>query len=612
MSKLGRNAICPCGSGKKYKKCCLTKSVPRAKKIAKMDDKSTFEQAISLVLQHEKKLINQGVQSLELLLQKKTISEELRANIITGLSTGYRHQGLPQKSLEILEQLENCSISKAHEFSILTSQATTLFTLQYIESACSIHDYILVNFFDTDEERNKDEKGFGMYLIEAGRAFSSNDEREKALACWSKSVEILEKHDELEHLNRARANIAFDKLRHAEIAQSDELVSEIEDISKSKLDDGDIQGLANNYCNLGIYFWTKGRYERAIAYLNKDLYLSRITGNKIDIITSLGNLAAYYVELKQFKKAKEFLWQVEQLCNEVNSEYHFEQLKFRKEQFRISAKECGTSGIAMNEKAICLCDENKLYIDCCGKSDFEPVYLPNKFGGTNEEFKQYKDGENSLKHALRDSDETKKRVAWMRYEQHDGWGSHHEIPDMTNIHLMSARTLCQTITRDTSLPNVLSAVILSVCSLEAFLNQVSFFLHSYKEQHPELEIPPLLAEDGPIAYQRKTSMDSKLNELSSCLIGKDWLENSHYWKEIKDLIYIRNELVHFKSSGYEQVIPKPQQRHKIYDKVPNHITIADEPHSWPFKLLNLDLAEWSISTIECFISEFKSDYSTKC
>jgi tetratricopeptide (TPR) repeat protein len=28
MKKLGRNDSCPCGSGKKYKKCCLNKSAP--------------------------------------------------------------------------------------------------------------------------------------------------------------------------------------------------------------------------------------------------------------------------------------------------------------------------------------------------------------------------------------------------------------------------------------------------------------------------------------------------------------------------------------------------------------------------------------------------------
>jgi hypothetical protein len=25
MSKIGRNNLCPCGSGKKYKKCCMMK-----------------------------------------------------------------------------------------------------------------------------------------------------------------------------------------------------------------------------------------------------------------------------------------------------------------------------------------------------------------------------------------------------------------------------------------------------------------------------------------------------------------------------------------------------------------------------------------------------------
>ena len=29
MKKLGRNNPCPCGSGKKYKKCCLNKSAPK-------------------------------------------------------------------------------------------------------------------------------------------------------------------------------------------------------------------------------------------------------------------------------------------------------------------------------------------------------------------------------------------------------------------------------------------------------------------------------------------------------------------------------------------------------------------------------------------------------
>lgn len=34
--KLGRNDLCSCGSGKKYKQCCLKKSMPGKKKFTAM------------------------------------------------------------------------------------------------------------------------------------------------------------------------------------------------------------------------------------------------------------------------------------------------------------------------------------------------------------------------------------------------------------------------------------------------------------------------------------------------------------------------------------------------------------------------------------------------
>ena len=39
MGKVGRNSRCPCGSGKKYKKCCLvSKQKPKAVLEKQMDD----------------------------------------------------------------------------------------------------------------------------------------------------------------------------------------------------------------------------------------------------------------------------------------------------------------------------------------------------------------------------------------------------------------------------------------------------------------------------------------------------------------------------------------------------------------------------------------------
>ena len=42
MSKLGRNDPCPCGSGKKYKKCCLAQDEQRRREDARPDDLSTL------------------------------------------------------------------------------------------------------------------------------------------------------------------------------------------------------------------------------------------------------------------------------------------------------------------------------------------------------------------------------------------------------------------------------------------------------------------------------------------------------------------------------------------------------------------------------------------
>ena len=39
MAKIGRNAPCPCGSGKKYKKCCL---IPKAGKEQKYASSTKF------------------------------------------------------------------------------------------------------------------------------------------------------------------------------------------------------------------------------------------------------------------------------------------------------------------------------------------------------------------------------------------------------------------------------------------------------------------------------------------------------------------------------------------------------------------------------------------
>ena len=193
---------------------------------------------------------------------------------------------------------------------------------------------------------------------------------------------------------------------------------------------------------------------------------------------------------------------------------------------------------------------------------------------------------------------------------HDGWVSLKELPDMANIHLISAKEIIKN-SKNNDMSSSLSSLILSVCCLEAFINQISFFIHENKSHNEvsNLNIPQGLIDKGAFLYQRTVSLESKWQEISSCLVNDNsWLESLPAWKEVKDLIYIRNELVHFKTSGYEQVVPPPTKMEGIYLKVPNNVKINDVPHSWPMKLLNIDLATWSVDITEELINKLKEKY----
>ncbi|WP_322864422.1 hypothetical protein [Aeromonas allosaccharophila] len=183
---------------------------------------------------------------------------------------------------------------------------------------------------------------------------------------------------------------------------------------------------------------------------------------------------------------------------------------------------------------------------------------------------------------------------------------------MASLHINSAIDMANKASGGNEINYSLSAVILAVCHLEAFINQVSFFVFD-NITHPEikdLDIPEGLKEKGAYNYQRTTSLEDKWVELSKCLNGSDWLESIEEWKYARDLVYIRNELVHFKTNGYEQVVPPPRTKATIYSKIPTSVVTRDEPHSWPFKLLTGSLANWSVEVSKRLVDKMKADYNS--
>ncbi|WP_405153722.1 SEC-C metal-binding domain-containing protein [Paenibacillus sp. FSL K6-0108] len=87
MSKVGRNDLCPCGSGKKYKKCCLGKEPSAVESVLQLI--STEQPVQEASIQPESKLT--------LTKLKKMVERELE----------WEHQAHEQLALQLIENMRN-------------------------------------------------------------------------------------------------------------------------------------------------------------------------------------------------------------------------------------------------------------------------------------------------------------------------------------------------------------------------------------------------------------------------------------------------------------------------------------------------------------------------
>lgn len=619
--KTGRNDPCPCNSGKKFKKCCLNLNNEKIQSVKLADIDLEIEKAGRLSLEHDKACIEESICILSSILKNNKLTENQFVNATLSLATAKQHIGEHNNALKIIETLRDKYDGQSDlSVYILIRIAISYNSLGYFDKACEIWDDVL-DLWDNKKIKNvTDRKIRGIHLIEIGKAYSSNNNKSKAKYCWEKALSYLEDiESEKEHFFRAKSNLSFLLLHSNDVNEQQLAVSQLESLTQKKLLIGDIQGVSTNYCNLGTYFRKIGRYERAIAYYRKDLSLSNAVGDKREIASTLGNLATLYAELKQFTNGRRLLREAQKLGEDLEDEYLLHITKHQLEYLNKLAKEAGTNNVPVGDKAECLCGSKKLYKSCCGRADFEPVDIPHIYGGVSEDKKIIEQEMNKcgkktspLDFILRSTDQSQKRYSWCEIGGHDGWLSLKELPDMANIHLLTAKDMAETskeFPEGISYP--LSAVILSVCYLEAFINQLSFFIHE-NHSHPEvccLVLPQELNDKGVQLFQRTTQLERKWSLISECLLGEGWIESQPIWGEIKDLIYIRNELVHFKTNGYEQVVPPPLKKDVIYSKIPNQVETREVPHSWPMKLLNPSLAKWAVEISESITEALKATYN---
>ena len=565
--RVGRNAPCPCGSGKKFKRCCLKETSKSAHPSPSLSVDTEIHEAGRLSLEHSEESILGAIDKFNSLSKLPSLTSDQRKNVIIGLTTAYQHRGEHKLALDILATLEPELSHNDKKGIIYTKKlaAVSYRELGYKELSSKLFNEIIPDL----GEAAFNEREAAFIHLEAGKSFHMYGDAESAKQSWEKALNYFSdnKENELEHYARTKANLGFLQLSDADYSQREKGVTQIEDSSELKRLIGDLEGLANNHCNLGLYYFKNKKYEKAIAYLRKDLYLTRKVGDIRALGTTLCNLAALYIELKQLSPARELLREALALADGLSDKNLCQKVEHIIQATDSIGKLAGQNKERLGPAAICACCSGKEYQECCGRADFEPVDIPWQFGGISQDVvdlisEAKKDGiePSRLDFIFRDTEESRRRLAWNKIKVHDGWLEMKELPDMANRFLVSQEPCPRNRKLEPdSVVKPLSILMLSACALESFINQVCFFL-SEVNSFPEARlhhIPPELAND-PLSFQRNTELTKKWDILGNALCGKCWPPASSAWDEFRNVIYIRNELVHFKVSEFMLVVPEPK------------------------------------------------------
>lgn len=605
--KIGRNDKCPCGSERKYKNCCLKKNTEVEKELNNMGE---------LVFSFDEEKIEKGIKRLNELLAVSNISKEQKKGIYVYLLQAYKNHGEHNNVISIFEKLRQyLDFENETELELIlfcyTIYAASLNELGLVEDAKEILDDILTIV----EEKNVSDITYAGVALELSKAVMRLDQgTEKALEILNKALKKIPKNDKnIGQIARIISNKAFILLNSKEKEEKEQGVKLLDDCLRVKIQEGDVEGICNIYCQLGMYYWREKKYDSAIAYTRKDLALSRKAGDKRAIVSSLNNLGAIYTDLNQFSKARGVLIEAKKISETLGD---MQAIVIASKNLKVvnhKAKIAGMNGEKMGSAALCKCGKGLSYKECCGKADFEPEELGFKIDNISEDIEVIqqqvaKQGRvaSHIDYLLRKIKENDVRLAWTNIEIHNGWIEMKELVDMANLYLVSAEKLAKEAKEAGNYAEKpLACIMLSCCALEAFINQAIYFISV-----SEIVIPEKLQgiKDDSFGFQRNTELTLKWNIIGEILCESEWKPCAKLWNNFINLIFIRNELVHFKVSEFEQVVPRPEQVAEALKRIPKDVELNDIPHSWPLRILNPSFAEWSVKTAKEMINYIKEAY----
>jgi len=457
----------------------------------------------------------------------------------------------------------------------------------------------------------------GAILLEAGKASEVVGDTGAARRYWERAAAIFKGLD-AEHHARTMSNLASLRLQSADAKERERGVSELQEATDIKARIGDWHGMSTNCSILGLHYWRYRKFDSALGYLRRDLALTRRIGHQRELGTTLGNLGALYADLKQFTLSRRMLREAGQIADALHDGQLGANVAAVLERTEGMARAAGEACENVGATAQCACGSGARYDVCCGRADHEPVDLPWTITGPSEDVVELArsieaEGRRMerLDVVLRHSEKVRERMAWNQILPHGGWFEMRELPDVANLHLRTARLIADL--PEHALAEVggpLASAVMAVSATEAFINQVAYFVGEHNRLSSE-KIEGLAALDTDIGeFERKTELTEKWRMLGSALSGGEWPDPA-LWQEFRQLVRIRNELVHFKTVDYEQVVPPPKSPHEMLRGLPSAVELRDTPHSWPYRLLTPSLARWSVSVSERMIQSLRLAYGAR-
>lgn len=526
--KIGRNDKCPCGSGRKYKNCCLKKNTEVEKELNNMGE---------LVFSFDEEKIEKGIKRLNELLAVSHISKEQKRGIYIYLLQAYKNHGEHNNVISTFEKLRQyLDFENETELELILFcyiiYAASLNELGLVEDAKEILDDILTIV----EEKNVSDITYAGVALELSKAVMRLDQgTEKALEILNKALKKIPKNDKnIGQIARIKSNKAFILLNSKEKEEKEQGVKLLDDCLKVKIQEGDVEGICNIYCQLGMYYWREKKYDSAIAYTRKDLALSRKAGDKRAIVSSLNNLAVIYTDLNQFSKARGVLIEAKKISETLGDMQAIVIASKNLEVVNHKAKIAGMNGEKMGPAALCKCGKGLSYKECCGKADFEPEELGFKIDNISEDIEVIqqqvaKRGRvaSHIDYLLRKIKENDVRLAWTNIEIHNGWIEMKELVDMANLYLVSAEKLAKEAKEvGNYAEKPLACIMLSCCALEAFINQAIYFISVSEIVIPEKHQG---IKDDSFGFQRNTELTLKWNIIGEILCESEWKPCAKLW-----------------------------------------------------------------------------------